>query len=62
MTMGSGGVRVGTNKGGFIPLLLLSLAQLKQQLINARINIFLLNRIAGANLGVKTIKRLKVLG
>lgn len=38
MTMDSGGVRVQTSKGGFIPLLFLSLAQLKQQLINARIN------------------------
>lgn len=37
MTMDNGGVRVQTNKGGFIPLLLLSLAQLKQRLINARI-------------------------
>lgn len=37
MTMDSGGVRVGTNKGGFIPLLLFSLDQLKQQLIDARI-------------------------
>lgn len=38
MTMDSGGVKVQTNKGGFIPLLLFSLAQLKQRLINARIN------------------------
>lgn len=37
MTTGSGGVRVGTNKGGFISLLLFSLAQLKQRLIDARI-------------------------
>lgn len=37
MTMGNGGVRVGTNKSGFISLLLFSLAQLKQQLIDASI-------------------------
>lgn len=40
MTMGSGGVRVGTNKGGFISLLLFSLAQLKQQLIIGILNMF----------------------
>lgn len=40
MTMDSGGVRVRTNKGGFIPLLLLSLAQLKQRLIIGILNMF----------------------
>lgn len=37
MTTDNGGVRVRTSKGGFIPLLLLSLAQLKQRLINAMV-------------------------
>lgn len=55
-----GGVKC-MNKGGFIPLFILSYP-IETTTNHWKNKTILFNRIAGANLGVRTIKRLKVLG